>query len=284
MASGTLHGAALDFSVASAWYQTRFFSLLCIALGAFIIWTLYRLRVGQIASAMSARFDERLAERTRLAREIHDTLLQTIQGSKMVADDALDQPTDTARMHHALERLSKWLGQATMEGRAALNVLRDSTTQRNDLSDGLRRATEDAFVPSSMRVAFAVNGEPGEMHPIVRDEVYRIGYEAIRNACIHSEGSRLEIEISYAQDLALRVADNGKGLDPSFIAQGKEGHFGLQGMRERAARVGGRLTLTSSPTSGTEIRLSVPGKIVFRNSRSNRQIVAARIRGLFTRA
>jgi len=114
-----------------------------------------------------------------------------------------------------------------------------------------------------MVVTFSVVGDAREMHPIVRDEIYRIGYEAIRNACTHSGASRLQVELRYAGDLALRVADNGTGIDPDIADRGKDGHFGLQGMRERAARIGGKLLLVSSSNSGTDIKLVVPGGIVF---------------------
>ena len=261
-------GATLDFSVAPAWYQTALFRLLCAATAIFVVWVLYRLRVRKIARAISARFDERLAERTRLARELHDTFVQTIQGSKMVADDALEQSDDPVRMRRAMERLSVWLGQATEEGRAALNSLRTSTTQRNDLAEALQRATENDLVPSSMAVSFSVAGQAREMHPIVRDEIYRIGFEAIRNAAMHSKASRLEVGLEYAHDLTIRVSDNGIGIDPAVADHGKDSHFGLQGMRERAARIGGKLTLASSATSGTEIILVVPGGIVFRKAKS----------------
>jgi len=106
-------------------------------------------------------------------------------------------------------------------------------------------------------------GDAKEMHPIVRDEIYRIGYEAIGNAYKHSQASRLDVELKYTQDLSLRVRDNGVGIDPSTAALGKDGHFGLRGMRERAARIGGKLTLVSSANSGTEITVVVPGGIVF---------------------
>ena len=119
------------------------------------------------------------------------------------------------------------------------------------------------------------------MHPIVRDEIYRIGYEAIRNACVHSAASKLEVELTYSQDLALRVADNGVGIDSEVADRGKDGHFGLQGMRERAARVGGKLTLASSSNSGTEIKLVVPGGIIFRKMMPVRRSLFARIRTLF---
>jgi signal transduction histidine kinase/ligand-binding sensor domain-containing protein len=256
-------GATLDFSIAPAWYQTYWFRVLCVVAVFFGAWALYRLRVRQIARAINARFDERLAERTRLARELHDTLLQTIQGSKMVADDALDQSTDPVRMRHAMERLSEWLGQSMQEVRTALNSLRTSTTQRNDLAEGLQRAAEECQALGTIEVAFSVTGTAREMHPIVRDEVYRIGYEGIRNACLHSNGKRLEVELIYARDLTVRIRDNGVGIDPVVAQQGKEGHFGLQGMRERATRIGASLTQISSPTFGTEITVVVPEDLAF---------------------
>jgi ligand-binding sensor domain-containing protein len=259
-------GATLDFSIAPAWYQANWFRILCVAIGVIAVWFFYRLRVRQIAKTISDSFDERLAERNRLARELHDTLLQTIQGSKMVADDALDQPADPDRMRRAVERLSEWLGQAMLEVRTALNSLRTSTTQMNDLAESLRRASEDSVVKGLMKVTLSVTGTAREMHPIVRDEIYRIGYEAIRNADVHSGASQLEVELAYFRDLTMRIRDNGIGIDRLVVEQGREGHFGLRGMRERAARIGAKLTLVSSASSGTEITLMVPGGIVFRKS------------------
>jgi signal transduction histidine kinase len=241
---------------------------------------LHRVRLRQIANAASARFDERLAERTRIARELHDAFLQTVQGSKLVADHALKRSSDPVQMRRALEQLSEWLARAIQEGRAALNSLRTLTTQRNDLADALQRATDNGFVPGSMAVKFSVLGDAREMHPVVRDEVYRIGYEAIRNACLHSSATQLAIELRYSQKLTLRVSDNGIGIDPAITDKGKDGHFGLQGMRERADRVGGKLTLVTS-TSGTEIKLVVPGGIIFRTSSSLRQALFAKISNLF---
>ena len=257
-------GANLDFTIAPAWYQTYLFRILCVILGALAVWVVYRLRVRQVAKTISANFDERLAERIRLARELHDTLLQTIQGSKMVADDALDQSTDPVHTRRALERLSEWQGQAMQEVRTALNSLRSSAMQVNDLAESLQRATEDCLLKGSMRVNFSVTGLVSEMHPIVRDEIYRIGYEAIRNADIHSRATLLEVELNYARYLTMRIRDNGIGIDPLVAGQGREGHFGLQGMRERALRIGATLTIVSTASSGTELTLLVPGGIIFR--------------------
>ncbi len=244
------------------------------SIATFFAWSIAR-------KIIKLRLEERINERTRLTRELHDTFLQTIQGSKLVADDALDPSADPIRMRRAMEKLSLWLGKATQEGRAALNSLRATTTQTNDLADALRRVTEDGLMPKSMAVTFSVVGDAREMHPIVRDEIYRVGYEAIHNACTHSGASQLEVELRYAHDLALRVTDNGTGVGPAIADRGKDGHFGLQGMRERAARIGGKLSLGSSSNSGTEIKLIVPGGIVFRKMIPVRRSLFTRARRLF---
>jgi signal transduction histidine kinase/ligand-binding sensor domain-containing protein len=257
-------GATLDFKVAAAWYQTIWFRSLCSVAGVLLLWAIYRLRVRRIAGIMKSRFDERLAERTRIARDLHDTFLQTIQGSKLVADDALSSAPDLPHMHQAMEKLSAWLGRATEEGRAALNSLRTSTTEGNDLADAFQRALEECRIHSSMEVSLQLSGQIQEMHPIVRDEVYRIGYEAIRNACVHSQATQLRVDLSYAQDLSLRICDNGRGIDPDILRRGKRGHYGLQGMRERAARIMGKFSVESSGGTGTVVNLTVPGGIIYR--------------------
>jgi signal transduction histidine kinase/ligand-binding sensor domain-containing protein len=261
-------GASLDFSILPAYYQTAWFRASCVVAFLLLLWSIYRMRVRQVARAMSIRFDERLSERTRIARDFHDTYLQTIQGSKLVADSALKQSPDFARMRGALEQLSVWLGRATEEGRAALSSLRTSATEKNDLAAAFQRTIEECRINSSIEASFTVAGEVSEMHPIVRDEVYRIGYEAIRNACVHSRAPNLRVELAYADDLILRVRDNGVGINPAMVDEGKQEHFGLQGMRERARRIMAKFTINTSPGSGTEITLIVPGNIIYRSTNS----------------
>jgi signal transduction histidine kinase len=144
-----------------------------------------------------------------------------------------------------------------------VNALRASTLEKNDLAEAFRRAIEDCGRRGSCEASLSVTGASREMHPMVRDEVYRIGYEAIRNACTHSRGDRLEVALTYARDLILRVSDNGAGIDPEVARGGREGHFGLQGMRERAGRIGATLSVESSAGAGTEIKLLVPGRVVY---------------------
>jgi signal transduction histidine kinase/ligand-binding sensor domain-containing protein len=263
--SGVWDRQGVVFSVTQQpyFYQTRWFIAAMITLGIVLIVLVYRLRVAQIGRQMSARFDERLAERTRVAREIHDTFLQTVQGSKMVADHALKNPADHTRMVRAMEQLSTWLAQATEEGRAALLSLRGSTTEKNDLADAFRRAIDECGRGTNIEISFAVNGNFKELHPVVRDEVYRIGYEAIRNSCTHSGAGRVEVMLEYARDFTLSISDNGRGIDSDVLEKGKDGHFGLVGMKERAERIGGKFTLLSSPNSGTLVALVVPGRTAY---------------------
>jgi signal transduction histidine kinase len=166
-------------------------------------------------------------------------------------------------MHRALGQVSGWLEQAIAEGRAALNSLRSSTTLKNELGPALRRVAESGVVSNEMAVSVSVIGNARELHPIVRDELYRIGHEAIQNAKAHSHGSRLSIDLTYGQNLTLHVGDNGVGIDPGYAINGREGHHGLQGMRERAARIQGKLTILSSTESGTDISVIVPGSVSF---------------------
>jgi signal transduction histidine kinase len=217
---------------------------------------------------LELRFDERAGERLRISRELHDTLFQTLRGAKLVADNALASPSDPAQVSHAVEQLSVCLDRASYECQAALNSLRASTQEKNDLAEAFRRSIRDFQKRTSMDLHFTVTGTFREMHPIVRDEIYQIGCEGIRNACTHSHANRVEVSLRYARGLTLRIIDNGIGIDPLLQNRGKDGHFGLQRMREQAARIGATFKIVSSANSGTDIRLIVPGRIAFR-SRAN---------------
>jgi signal transduction histidine kinase len=263
-------GAVLEFSIEPAWYQTRSF-FVAMAIGILLMVTaIYRVHVRRIARTMKARFDERLDERTRVARDIHDTLLQTVQGSKLVADHALKNVDDHDQLVRAVEQLSEWLAQANEEGRAALNSLRTSATEPNDLGDAFRRALDECRVRANMNVSLSVVGDGRNLHPVLRDEIYRIGYEAIRNACRHSMGRAVDVTIEYAGDLTLRIKDDGVGIDPAVLENGKDGHFGLRGMRERAARINGRLAIDTTQHYGTAVTLIVPGRVAFTTASRSR--------------
>jgi signal transduction histidine kinase/ligand-binding sensor domain-containing protein len=277
-------GAVWNFSVAPAWYQTAWFRFLCGFAGLLGLVALYQIRVRQIATAMNAGFDERLAERTRLAGELHDTILQTVQATKMIADNArYDHAADPIRLREAVESISDWLAQATTEGRTALNALRLSTTERNDLGESFQRAAVATGLIAAMRFVLSTEGAPKELHPIVRDEIYRIGCEAIRNAGLHSGATELMVTLSYAQNFTVLVRDNGRGMDPETAESGRPGHFGLSGMQERTTRIHGKLRIMSRANAGTDIELTIPGKMAFRESGTNQRHWLSRLQSFFER-
>ncbi len=140
------------------WYETGWFLVLSISMAVLLLSALCRLRVRQVARALSARCDERLAERTRMARDLHETVLQTVQGSKMVADNALNRPDDGSDMRRVMEQVSTWLGQASTEGQSAVIALRDPTVETNNLADSFRRAIEDCRRQGSLLPSLAVTG------------------------------------------------------------------------------------------------------------------------------
>jgi signal transduction histidine kinase len=272
-------GASLEFTVLPAWYQTAWFKLSCVLTGGIVLWILYRIRLRQIADTMNVRFNDRMAERNRLAGELHDTILQTIQASKLIADNArLDHSADPVRLREAMNSISEWLSQATTEARAALNSLRESTSQRNDLAEALQQAAEASQAMASMKFVLSVEGTARDLHPIVRDEIYRIGSEAIRNAVRHSGGTELHADLTYGHDLVLRISDNGLGMKADLATQGLPGHFGIPGMYERASRIHATLHVRSGRNAGTELELHVPRNVVYREPKSGSETAAGILR------
>ena len=257
-------GAALDFSIAPAYWQTTWFRALCVTTILLVLWALYQLRLRQIARAFNVRLEERVAERTRIARDLHDTLLQSFQGLLLRFQTVHEMlPQRSADAKETLASAIDQTAQAITEGREAVQGLRASTVESNDLamaltSLGQELAAEAGSDPSSgLRVQ--VEGTARTLHPIVRDEIFRIAGEALRNAFRHAGAQQIEVELRYDErQLRLRVRDDGKGIDLKLLAaEGLPGHFGLHGMRERAELVGGKLTVWSAPGSGTEIELTI---------------------------
>jgi len=251
---------SLIIEIRPAWWSTWWFRSSC-AVAAFLLLLLaYRYRMDEI----DRQFNLRLDERTRLAREFHDTILQTIHASAMVVSVARQFPEDPVTVTSALDKLSVFLSQATDEVRSSLQSLRSSTGQTNDLANALRQVGDECAQDCSLRFLLSTEGSARGMHPVARDEIFQIGREAIRNACRHSLGSQVEVTIRYARRLTLRICDDGRGIEQEARASGRGGHFGLKGMRERAQRIGAELRVVSSPGAGTEVKLTCPGYRVYR--------------------
>jgi signal transduction histidine kinase len=217
---------------------------------------------------LTLRFEERLAERTRIARELHDTLLQSFQGLMLHFQAVYDMlPPGQAR--EALEAALDRADRAIVEGRDAIQNLRSSTTVTNELAQALAALGEElgcarADGGASPTLKVSVEGTPRELHPILRDDIYRIAREALLNALRHANANKIEADITYAERLLrLRIRDDGKGIDPNLLDAGRDGHWGLPGMRERAEQIGARLDIWSELGAGTEVELRIPGKVAY---------------------
>lgn len=264
------NAAKLDFSIAPAYYQTNWFRAVCVVAFLAMVWAAHKLRVRQLAHQFNLTLDARVNERTRIARELHDTLLQSFHGLLMTFQTA--SRLLPARAIDAKEQLDSAIEQAEeaiLEGREAVQGLRTSTLEKNDLAKAISTLGEELAADSnshpSARLRVLVEGVPHELHPILRDEVYRIAAEALRNAFRHAHAQQIEVEIRYDDhEFRLRVRDNGRGFDPDVSAnQGREGHYGLPGMRERAKIAGGKLTVWSEMDAGTEVELQIPANTAY---------------------
>jgi signal transduction histidine kinase/ligand-binding sensor domain-containing protein len=262
-------GDTLSFSVDPAYYQTNWFRALCAGCGLFVLWSGYQLRLRHLQHEFDMALDARVHERTRIARELHDTLLQSFQSLllrfQVVSEMLVDHPAVRAKLDAAIAQVA----QAIVEGRDAVQGLRDSVVERNDLARaittmaGTLAADPGQDAPPSLRVA--IDGASRNLRPILRDEIYRIAIEALRNAFKHAQAPRVDVDIRYGSDqFRLRVRDAGRGIDGAVLeAQGTSGHYGLAGMRERATVIGGTLTVTSASGAGTEVQLVIPAAIAY---------------------
>ena len=261
-------GASFDFSIAPKYYQTTWFKASSVAAFLGLLWGLYRYRLHQIAQEFNVRLEERVNERTRIARELHDTLLQSFQ-ALMIHFQAVDNQLPPGKGKEALEKVLNRADQAIVEGRDAIQNIRSSTTVTNELSHSVTALGEElagshdgGSGPATFRVS--VEGTPRDLHPILRDDIYRIAREALRNAFRHAQASLIEADITYGESvLRLWVRDDGKGIDPKHLQVGRDGHWGLPGMRERAREIGAQLELWSEVGAGTEVELRVPGSIAY---------------------
>ena len=271
-------GATLDFTIAPAFYQTGWFTVLCVVSAMALLYLLYMLRVRQLARQFETRMEERVGERTRIARELHDTLLQSFQAVLMKFHMVTYQLSDRPELQKTLETVVEQARQAVTEGRNAVQGLRSSTVVTNELARAIRvlgAELADQRESNSTEFEVQVTGTPRDLAPILRDDVYRIACEAVRNAFQHAQAARIEVEILYdRRQLCLRIRDNGKGIDPKVLEAGaRAGHYGLPGVHERAKLVRGKLTVRSEPGSGTEIELTIPASVVYASARDRSAIV-----------
>jgi signal transduction histidine kinase len=247
--------------------QTRWFLLMCAAVLACIVWARYHWRGRQMMARLDLQFKERLSERARIAQDLHDTLLQGLLSASMqlhVVDEQL--PADSTAKPR-VRRVLALLAHVIDDSRDVIRGLRPSNRSSQDLKRAFLQSYEELAVQrevSKTGFRFIVGGVPRPLHPATHDEIYLIGREALINAVRHSRASEIEVEPEYAvKSLRVLIRDNGCGIDTQVLRSGRDGHWGLSGMCERAQRMGAKFRVLSRVGAGTEVELSVAGEIAF---------------------
>ena len=257
-------GATLDFDLLPAFYQTRSFLLLCFVVLIIVAWGAYRLRVWQVTSQLRERFEERLKERTRIAQELHDSLIQDVMGISLqieVTDELL--PADFP----AKQSMGRALGlckSALAAGRRALNDLRSAPLSAADLVKSFSQVANDLTKDSETKIDVIVEGRERPLKALAGNDVLQVGRQAIANAFQHAEARRIHVLLSYGErQLRVRVQDNGRGMAEETLDSPRTGHYGMAGMQERSERLGGDFSIMSRVGEGTEVNLWVPAKCVY---------------------
>ena len=267
-------GAFLDFSIAPAFYQTAWFLASAVIAFLGLLWMLYEYRLRQVTQDFNIGLAERVDERTRIARELHDTLLQGLH-SLIFRFQAVDNllPSRPAEAKRTLESALDSAAQAITEARDAVHDLRSSAILGNDLATAIRalgeelsqnHATTNRADSGSSEFVVSQAGTGEDLHPIARDEIYRIIGEALRNAFRHASAESVEVEFDYGKDhFGVRVRDNGCGFEQRVSRATVGGHWGLTGMYERARTLGGVLNIHSQIGVGTEVELRIPAQVAY---------------------
>jgi signal transduction histidine kinase len=254
----------LEFAVPPGFYQAGWFSALCAAGLIALLVSFYQLRLRQMSRQFNIRLENYTLERNRVARELHDTLLQGFMSASMQLQVAADLVTPDSAAKPLLGRVLQIMADGIDDGRKVISGLRSSNNCKVDLEHAFSRILHELDPQKKIRSQIIVKGRPRPMRAAIRDEVYWIGREALVNTFRHSQAKNVEIELEYGPcHLRLLVRDDGCGIDRQVIRSGRRGHWGLAGMRERAAGIVGRIVIRNGQSAGTEVDLLVPGNTAF---------------------
>jgi signal transduction histidine kinase len=271
-------GAAITLIIPPLLYQTLSFRIVLLTLAILLLAASFFMRIRQVTARererLEQRMEDRLNERTRIARELHDSLLQGFQGL-MFRLQAVRQllPGRAGDAAKSLESALQLGDQAIVEGRDAVENLRATSFDDRDLATSLETLGAELGVEperqSKPHYGLVIEGRPRPLTPVVRDEAYRIVREAVRNAYRHADAHHIETEVTFGDaDLSIRIRDDGIGIDPQILSRGRRtGHWGLPGMRERSETLGGQLNVWSERNAGTEVELRIPADIAYSNPR-----------------
>jgi ligand-binding sensor domain-containing protein/signal transduction histidine kinase len=263
--------AVFPFVIEPAFWETWWFRISCVLTLAMIVWMLHVLRMQQLSKQMQSRLEERLEERERIARDLHDTLLQGFISASIQLDVANDRLPADSPVKPLIERVLELMRQVSQEGRHAIRSLRSSRGESHALEQALSRIGGEFSHEKQASFRVIVQGVPRPLHPAIWDEGYRIGREAVINAFRHSHASEIEVEVEYtSRVLRVLVRDNGCGIAAQILQSGRKGHWGLAGMRERAEQIDATFEVRSRAGNGTEVELCIPGNVAFASNSSYR--------------
>ena len=257
--------SGLAFTVAPAFYQTKWFYVLCALLLGAVLWLIYRLRLKYVTAKMQERMEERARERVRIARDLHDTLLQGIQGLVLRFHFATEQLPPEEPVRQMLRTALDQADEVISEGREKVRDLRAESTSERDLKEDLANAAFALQDDTDAQISVTVTGETRPLRAPVRDELYWIGREALTNAVRHARATHIIVDLTYgAKSFSLHCRDNGCGIVPEILRDGRtDGHWGMIGMRERAVRMGGNLEVSSKRGTGTDLEVRIPGSAAY---------------------
>jgi ligand-binding sensor domain-containing protein/signal transduction histidine kinase len=262
-------GAGLDFALLPAFYQTRGFLLLFAVVPIVLSWGVYRLRVWQLTSRLRDRFEERLKERTRIAQELHDNLIQDVMGISLQIEVTEELLPRDVPARQPLGRALRLCKSALEQGRRTLNDLRSGPLSADDLVKSFSQLSGEYAGESGVRADVVVEGRERPLNAAAGNDVLQVGRQAIANAFQHSRAGVIHVLLSYGrQDLQIRVRDDGCGMTEEQLNAARPGHYGMAGMHERAERLGGTLSIRSRLGEGTEVNLSVPAYLVYESETS----------------
>jgi len=251
-------------------WQTWWFRLLLVLAVVAVIILLLRWRQHRVIRELNLKFEQRLAERTRIAQDLHDTLLQGFLSASMQLHVANEQLPPDSPAKPRVTRVLELMGQVIDEGRNAVRGLRANTADPLELEQAFARIQEELPTAQEIDYQLTAAGTSRPLRQAIRDEVYRVGHEALINAFRHAHATKIEVEMQYtAKFFRVLVRDDGSGIDESVIKQGREGHWGLSGMRERSQEIGGKLKVWSRAGAGTEVELTIPAQIAYEMDGSN---------------
>jgi signal transduction histidine kinase/ligand-binding sensor domain-containing protein len=258
------------FRILPAFYQTWWFEALCAAMGALVIWLGLTMRVKYVGAQIKMRIEERAEERVRIARELHDTLLQGVQGLLLNFHAAAQRVPVGHESRQALEKALTSADRVILEGRDRVTRLRSENLKNGQLEPSIRELADDLATRSKMQFELEATGTQKPLDPEVEDEVYFIARETLMNSFLHSGASQAAVTLDYEKDrFTMECKDNGRGFTERELQECQtNGHWGIRGMSERAQRIGADFNLKSAPGEGVRVSIVVPaGRAYARNHR-----------------